>query len=262
MALTVYDLTGRTALVTGAASGIGRATAVLLAAAGAIVHCADLDEKGARRTAERITADGGSAHAHPLDVTDRAQVAAVVSAAATAAVRAGGHLAVLAAVAGIMHRSPVLETAEADLDRVLAVNFKGVLYGCQEAARAMIDHGAGGSIVTMASGAIDSGTPGLLCYGVAKAAVVQLTRTLAVEVGRHGIRVNTVAPGWVRTPMTRRGTAEEQRRAEAPMIRHAPLGRVGEPEDAAHAVLYLASDASAFTTGQILRPNGGVAMPW
>jgi len=262
MTVTAYDLTGRTALVTGAASGIGRATAVLLAAAGAVVHCADLDEQGARHTAERITSEGGSAHAHPLDVTDRAQVAAVVSAAATAAVRAGGHLAVLAAIAGIMHRSTVLETAEDDLDRVLAVNFKGVLHGCQEAARAMIDHGAGGSIVTMASGAIDAGTPGLLCYGVAKAAVVQLTRTLAAEVGPHGIRVNAVAPGWIRTPMTRRGTAEEQLRAEAPMVRHAPLGRVGEPEDVAHAVLHLASDASAFTTGQILRPNGGVAMPW
>jgi NAD(P)-dependent dehydrogenase (short-subunit alcohol dehydrogenase family) len=119
-----------------------------------------------------------------------------------------------------------------------------------------------GSIVTMASGAVDTGGPGLLCYGAAKAAVVQLTKTLATEVGGHGIRVNAIAPGWIRTPMTARHDREAQAHAEGVMARMAPLGRVGEPDDVAHAVLYLASDASAFTTGQILRPNGGVAMPW
>ncbi|WP_432096137.1 SDR family NAD(P)-dependent oxidoreductase [Streptomyces sp. bgisy100] len=258
MGIGVYELTGRTALVTGAASGIGRATAALLAQAGTSVHCADLDGPGARATAERITADGGAAHAHPLDVTDREQVRETVA----AAVRADGRLDILAAVAGIMHSSPVLETDDADLERVLAVNFKGVLYSCQEAARAMIAGGAGGSIVTMASGAVDTGAPGLLCYGAAKAAVVQLTRTLATEVGRHGIRVNAVAPGWIRTPMTARRTPGAQHGTEQAMGRAAPLGRVGEPEDVAHSVLYLASDAASFTTGQILRPNGGVAMPW
>ncbi|ADI06469.1 3-oxoacyl-ACP reductase [Streptomyces bingchenggensis BCW-1] len=257
MTLTAYDLTGRTALVTGAASGIGRASAALLAEAGATVHCADLDGKGAQRTADDITASGGSAHAHTLDVADRAQIAATV-----AAIRTGARLGIMANIAGIMHSSTVLETDDADLDRVLAVNFKGVLYGCQEAARAMIEQGTGGTIVTMASGAIDTGAPGLLCYGVAKAAVVQLTKTLATEVGRHGIRVNAVAPGWIRTPMTDRHSDEEQRLAEEPMVRRTPLGRVGEPTDVAHAVLHLASDASSFMTGQILRPNGGVAMPW
>jgi NAD(P)-dependent dehydrogenase (short-subunit alcohol dehydrogenase family) len=92
--------------------------------------------------------------------------------------------------------------------------------------------------------------------------VVQLTKTLATEVGRHGIRVNTVAPGWIRTPMTDRQDSEAQAKTEAVMARMSPLGRVGAPEDIAHAVLHLASDASSFTTGQIIRPNGGVAMPW
>lgn len=290
MPLTAYDLSGRTAFVTGAASGIGRASAVLLAEAGATVHCADRHTQGLHETATLIKAAGGTAHTHTVDVTDRAQVDQAV-AAATAT---DGRLDVMAAIAGVMHSSPVLETRDEDLDRVLNINFKGVLYACQAAARAMIaanthqpgppdrPHQPGpvgdpnptgevgrpdssrrpGSIITMASGAVDTGGPGLLCYGAAKAAVVQLTKTLATEVGPHGIRVNAVAPGWIRTPMTDRHDTAAQAHTEGLMIRMSPLGRVGEPEDIAHAVLHLASDASAFTTGQILRPNGGVAMPW
>ncbi|WP_406121386.1 SDR family NAD(P)-dependent oxidoreductase [Streptomyces sp. NBC_00989] len=254
MPVKAYDLTGRTAFVTGAASGIGRASAVLLAEAGATVHCADRDAQGLHETATLIKDQGGTAHTHHLDVTDRARV--------RQAVESFDDLHVMAAVAGIMHNSTVLETRDEDLDRVLNVNFKGVLYACQEAARLMLDRGTRGSIITMASGAIDTGGAGLLCYSAAKAAVVQLTKTLATELGRHGIRVNAVAPGWVRTPMTDHHEAEDQARTEALMVRLSPLGRVGEPEDIAHAVLHLASDASSFTTGQILRPNGGVAMPW
>ncbi|MFJ1640842.1 SDR family NAD(P)-dependent oxidoreductase [Streptomyces sp. NPDC086796] len=254
MSLTAYDLTGRSAFVTGAAGGIGRACAVLLATAGATVHGADLDEEGLLVTRRLITEAGGTSHIHLLDVTDRSRVGA--------AVREAGDLDILAAVAGIMHTSSVLETSGEDLDRVLAVNFKGVLYACQEVARSMIARGAPGSLITMASGAVDSAGPGLLCYSAAKAAVVQLTKTLATELGPHAIRVNAVAPGWIRTPMTARHDADRQQRVEATMARISPLGRVGEPEDVAHTVLHLASDASAFMTGQILRPNGGVAMPW
>jgi NAD(P)-dependent dehydrogenase (short-subunit alcohol dehydrogenase family) len=253
MTVSAYDLTGRTAFVTGAAGGIGRASAVLLAEAGATVHCADRDPQGLHETATLIKDAGGTAHTHHLDVADREQLHQAVTSCA--------RLDVMAAIAGIMHSSAVLETKDEDLDRVLNVNFKGVLYACQEAARLMIEHRTAGSIVTMASGAVDTGGPGLLCYGAAKAAVVQLMKTLATEVGRHGIRVNAVAPGWIRTPMTDRH-GEAQERTETVMARMSPLGRVGEAEDVAHAVLYLASDASSFTTGQILRPNGGVAMPW
>ncbi|WP_199819280.1 SDR family NAD(P)-dependent oxidoreductase [Streptomyces sp. NRRL S-378] len=249
-----YDLAGRTALVTGAAGGIGRATAVLLAAAGAHVHCADRDEQGLAETAALAAGAGGGATVHPLDVTDRAALRAAVTAA--------GPLDIAAAIAGIMHTSSVLETADEDLDRVLDVNFKGVLRTCQEAARSMIAAGRPGSIVTMASGAVDAAQPGLLCYSASKAAVVQLTKTLATETGPHGIRVNAVAPGWIRTPMTDRHDPGVQAQTEAAMVRMSPLRRVGEPEDIAQAVLYLASDASSFMTGQILRPNGGVSMPW
>ncbi|WP_128374963.1 SDR family NAD(P)-dependent oxidoreductase [Streptomyces cavernae] len=253
MSVNAYDLTGRTAFVTGAASGIGRASAVLLAQAGATVHCADRDAAGLDETATLIKDTPGSVRTHVLDVTDRG--------ALKEAVASCERLDVMAAIAGIMHSSTVLETLDEDLDRVLGVNFKGVLYACQEAARTMIATGTRGSIVTMASGAVDTGGPGLLCYGASKAAVVQLTKTLATEVGAHGIRVNAVAPGWIRTPMTGQH-GEAQARTEAFMARMSPLGRVGEPEDIAHAVLHLASDASSFTTGQILRPNGGVTMPW
>ncbi|MGZ9933766.1 SDR family NAD(P)-dependent oxidoreductase [Streptomyces sp. NC-S4] len=249
-----YGLTGRTALITGAASGIGRATAVLLAEAGAHVHCADRDEKGLAETAALVAEAGGVATLHLLDVTDRAAIRAAVTAA--------GPLDITAAIAGVMHTSSVLETTDEDLDRILDVNFKGVLRTCQEAVRSMIAAGRPGSVVTMASGAVDAAQPGLLCYSAAKAAVVQLTKTLATESGPHGIRVNAVAPGWIRTPMTGRHGSEAQERTEAAMVRMSPLRRVGEPEDIARAVLYLASDASSFMTGQILRPNGGVSMPW
>ncbi|MFJ7945237.1 SDR family NAD(P)-dependent oxidoreductase [Streptomyces sp. NPDC096354] len=254
MPLTAYDLTGRSAFITGAAGGIGRASAVLLAEAGATVHCADVDGTGLLETQEMITKAGGAAHTHQLDVTDRSQLRDAVAAA--------GDLDILAAVAGIMHTSSVLETADEDLDRVLGVNFKGVLYACQEVAHSMIARGAPGSLITMASGAVDAASPGLLCYSAAKAAVVQLTRTLATELGPRSIRVNAVAPGWIRTPMTAKHDAELQHRTEAAMVRISPLGRVGEAMDVAHTILHLASDASAFMTGQILRPNGGVAMPW
>ncbi|MFD9354615.1 SDR family NAD(P)-dependent oxidoreductase [Streptomyces sp. NPDC060031] len=249
-----YDLTGRTALVTGAASGIGRATAALLAEAGAHVHCADRDEQGLAETAALIAKAGGAATVHTVDVTDRAGIREAVTAA--------GPLDIAAAIAGVMHTSSVLETADEDLDRILDINFKGVLRTCQEAARSMIAAGRPGSIVTMASGAVDAAQPGLLCYSAAKAAVVQLTKTLATEAGPHGIRVNAVAPGWIRTPMTGRHGPEVQEQTEAAMTRMSPLRRVGEPEDIAQAVFYLASDASSFMTGQILRPNGGVSMPW
>ncbi|MFF7215834.1 SDR family NAD(P)-dependent oxidoreductase [Streptomyces sp. NPDC008238] len=265
MTVPAYDLTGRTVLVTGAAGGIGRASALLLAQAGATVVCADVDGPGVRHTAELAVKAGGTAEARTVDVTDRAQVAEAVE----ATVAAHGRLDVLAAIAGVMHSSTVLETDDADLDRVLSVNFKGVLHCAREAARPMAERGAG-SIVTMASGAIDTGARGLLCYSVSKAAVVQLTRTLATELGPRGVRANAVAPGFVRTPMTSHyGTGPDgrfderaQARAKEALVRAAPLGRVGDPLDVAHTVLFLASDASAFTTGQILRPNGGVVMPW
>ncbi len=180
-----------------------------------------------------------------------------------------GRLDVMANIAGIILQAAVVDFEDDAFDHIMAVNLKGVFHGCRAAARVMSAQGSG-SIVNMASAAIDAPSPGLAGYGMAKAAVVQLTRVLATEVGPSGVRVNAVAPGFVETAMTsRRFTAqdgsvdESQRRGVLDAVaRSTPLRTVGRPEDIAHAVLYLASDASRFVTGQILRPNGGVAMPW
>lgn len=263
--LDVYDLSGQVAVVTGAGSGIGRATAVLLSEVGARVICADLNGPSAAETATAITDAGGLASGAQLDVTDRAAVDSLLR----GAVDDHGHLDVLVNVAGIIIQSLIVETTEAELDRVWATNFKGVFFGCQTGARIMSEAGRG-RIINMVSAAIDQPAPGLVCYSTAKVAVTQLTKTLAVEVGPHGVRVNAVAPGFIETPMTARhftaadGTIDEARRQATlePMIQQAPLRRVGQASEIAHAVLYLASEASGFVTGQILRPNGGVAMPW
>jgi 3-oxoacyl-[acyl-carrier protein] reductase len=264
-ALAFFDLGGRVAVVTGAASGIGRASAALLGAVGAAVVCADADGAGAQETAARLEEAGGRAMARRVDVTVPGELDAVVD----EAVSAFGRLDVMANIAGIIAQSPVVDLDDDALERILAVNLKGVFRGCRAAARVMSAQGSG-SIVNMASAAIDAPSPGLAGYGMAKAAVVQLTRVLAAEMGPHGVRVNAVAPGFVETAMTSRhftaadGTVDEpHRRAVLDAVaRTTPLRTVGRPEDVAHAVLYLASDASRFVTGQILRPNGGVAMPW
>ena len=147
------------------------------------------------------------------------------------------------------------------------MNLKGVLYGCQAAGKVMVAQG-GGSIINMASAAVLTPAADIGPYAITKAGVAQLTQSMAVEVGKHGVRVNTVAPGFVPTNMTARyyrrpdGTVDEDTKAAvlAPMARHAPLRRVGETADIAYCVLYLASDASSFVTGQLLSPNGGVSM--
>jgi 3-oxoacyl-[acyl-carrier protein] reductase len=256
------QLDGRVAFVTGAASGIGQSSARLLAGAGATVICADIDGEGAATTAKSI---GGDASAVALDVTSASNVEAAVRDAAAR----HGRLDIMGNIAGIILQSLVVDTTEEDLDRLFAVNLKGVLFGCQSAARIMSEQGSG-SIINMASAAIDTPAPSLVMYGMAKAAVVQLTRTLAVEVARRGVRVNAVAPGYVVTGMTARhfrrpdGTVDSEAMQQViePMRKRNPLGRVGEPDDIGWAVLYLASDASSYMTGQILRPNGGAAMPW
>jgi 3-oxoacyl-[acyl-carrier protein] reductase len=250
-----FDLTGRVAIVTGGARGIGRACVAVLAGAGAHVVGADV-------TPADPMADGVSFTR--LDVSSREQVDELIE----KVYREHGRLDIVCNNAGIMHDGAVLDVTDDALDRVLAVNFKGVFFGCRAAARVMTEQGFG-TIINMASSVIDTPSPGTACYAASKAAVVALTKTLAAELAPLGIRVNAVAPGLVHTGITERhfrradgsiDTGERMRVLEE-MTARIPLRRMGEPSDVAHAVLYLASDAAKFVTGQVLRTNGGAAMP-
>ncbi len=261
-----FDLTGKVGIVTGAGRGLGRAIAGRLAEAGAVVVCADVDEATATETASLITAGGARASAARVDVTRKTEVDALVA----AAVAEHGHLDVMVNNAAIIVDGLVLDTSEEDLDRVHAVNFKGVFFGCQAAGRVMVEQGSG-SIINMASGAIDMPTPTLVCYATAKAAVAQLSRTLAMELASAQVRVNAIAPGWIDTPMNERhslradGTLDVEKQRD--YVEHrgsklSPMGIPGEPDDIAFAALYLASPAAKFVTGIVMRPNGGSTMPW
>ena len=243
---------GKVVVITGGASGIGRATAVAFANAGASVVVADLDEPGLDET---VAACGPRAFAVPTDVTSSASVDALVA----AAIGRFRGLDVMANIAGIIAMAPLVDLTEHELDRVLAVNLKGVVFGTQVAMRNMRE---GGCIVNMTSTAIDQASPQLGAYAMSKAAVAMLTKTAAVEGGKLGIRVNAVAPGFVLTPMTERGGPERTQAMVEMMSKRSPIGATGEPDDVAAAVLYLASDAAKYVTGQVLRVNGGTSMPW
>jgi len=260
-----FDLSGRVAVVTGAGRGLGRAISARLAEAGATVVCADIDDVTAAETASIIDRAGHRASAARLDVTRRTDVEALVA----RVVADHGQLDVMVNNAAIIVDGLVLDTSEEDLDRVHAVNFKGVFFGCQAAGRVMAQQRSG-SIINLASGAIDMPTPTLVCYSTAKAAVAQLSRTLAMELAPARVRVNAIAPGWIDTPMNERharradGTLDETQHAtyREQRAKLSPMDMAGEPDDIAFAALYLASPAAKFVTGIVMRPNGGSTMPW
>ena len=259
-----FSLEGRVAVVTGAASGIGRQAARTFAQAGARVVAADVDGERLAETVELVRGDGGRATACVTDVTRRTEVDAL----AAAALEPEGRLDVWANVAGVLRPGAIVDTTEDELDRSIAVNVKGVFWGCAAAARAMTPRRSG-SIINIASAGADMAAPGIAAYAVTKAGVLMLTKTLAHEVGPHGVRANAVAPGFVDTPMVSHhfvrpdGTVDEEARSAifGSRARQSPLRMTGEPTDIAYAMLYLAADASRFVTGQTLRPNGGVVMP-
>jgi NAD(P)-dependent dehydrogenase (short-subunit alcohol dehydrogenase family) len=249
-------LAGKVAAVTGAGSGLGRAAAVALGRAGADVVVNDVSDDGLGETVAAVEAAGGQAVASRGDVSIRADVEALVE----AAVATFGGLDVMHANAAISLYRDFETMSEQDLDAILGVNLKGALLCAQLAIPPMRARG-GGSIVFVSSVQGYMGLPGCVVYAGAKAALVAAARTLSVEVGRYGIRVNAIAPGTIDTPMLERDLApmnpEEQGAFLARVEAANALGRIGRPEEVAELVVFLASDAASYITGTSVAVDGG-----
>ncbi|PAZ12582.1 short-chain dehydrogenase [Streptomyces sp. SA15] len=248
-------LDDKTALVTGAASGIGAATALRVAAEGAHTVVADLNLDGAKAVTEEIRSAGGSATAVPVDLGDVASVRAMVD----AAVEAYGGLDILHNNAAATHLAArqdlaVLEADPAVWDDTMRINLRGTMVAIQAAVPHMITRG-GGCVINTTSGSGLSGDLRNPAYGASKAALINLTQYVATQYGKQGVRCNAIAPGFVVTE-AKTGPAYEAIRAT--MLRHHLTPRLGRPEDIAAAVVFLASDEAAFITGQTLCVDGGL----
>lgn len=254
-------LEGKTALITGAASGIGRATALLFAREGARVAVTDLDGRGAEEVASRIADEGGDARADVLDVRLEDHWEREIE----SVLELWGALDVLVANAGVSRARPVDEMTLEEWRDVHAVNLDGVFLGTKHAVRAMREAGGGGSIVIVSSATGLKASAGASAYGSSKAAVLMFARTVALECAREGIRVNAVHPAGVRTPMWEsmdffRDLAREHGGIDGAweaLERSSPMGRFATPEEIAAGILFLASDEASYVTGSALVIDGG-----
>lgn len=253
-----HDLSGKTAIVTGAATGIGFAIAQALAAHGVRVALADLDQPGAERAAQEIGAD---AFAVQVDVRDRASVAAAIDTVLATA----GALDLAVANAGVSSMRRAVDITDEDWNFNFDVNARGVFLTNQIVVKSFLSRGVRGAIVNTASLAAKIGAPLLAHYSASKFAVLGWTQALAREMAPHGIRVNAVCPGFVRTSMQQREIEWEAElrgvsadHVIADYVSQTPLGRLEEPEDVAGLVVFLLSDSARFMTGQGVNVTGGV----
>lgn len=249
-------LIGHVALVTGGSRGIGRAACLELAAKGAAVGVNYLrDESAAAQVVDRIRRAGGRAVPLQADVGDRAAVGAMVARAEHEL----GPVDILVNNAGIWRLGSVLEYQEADFDDMWRTNVKGAVYGAAAVAPGMIERGWGRIINVASNAGVGTAMPGTTLYAATKAALLVLTKRMALELGEHGITANAVLPGYVRTDMTVRGRSEQQiAQVTESLNRRSMLGQgVGEPEDIAHVIAFVASEESRFMTGQLLMADGG-----
>jgi 3-oxoacyl-[acyl-carrier protein] reductase len=247
-------LEGKVALVTGASRGIGRATALALAGEGADVSINYLQtRRGAEEVARRIRKMGRRAITARANVGSRAEVRGMVE----ETVASLGRIDILVNNAGIMRRLDVMNMNQRDLDELIDVNMKGTIYCSLDAARHMIKH-KGGRIINLSS-VLAQGAWGKnsTLYSMTKGAIITLTKRLAQELGPYGITVNAVAPGFIRTDMTVEGDLGEFRRRVRETAPRTALRRIGEPEEVANVILFLASDGASFITGQTIMVDGG-----
>jgi 3-oxoacyl-[acyl-carrier protein] reductase len=244
-------LAGKVALVTGAAQGIGKAVALLLAQNGADISVSDVNLEKAEETAKEIQALGRRAIAIKVDVAKLDDVEKMVA----ATLSQFGQIDILINNAGIARDKLILRMTEEDWDAVLNINLKGT-FNCTKSVVRHMSKQKSGKIVNIASVVGEMGNPGQGNYAASKAGVIGFTKTIAREFAQRGINVNAIAPGYIETPMT--DALPEKAKEE--LKRLIPMDRLGKPEDVAEAVLFLVSDGSSYITGQVLNVNGGIYM--